>query len=120
MDMQHIAQRYIDTFNETDPQRRRALIAELWTPDGRYVDPNHALQGWDEIDEAIAHAQATFPNHVFKLGGNVDGHHETARFAWHFNAPGDPEPMMIGFDVIVVDDQRIRQVWGFLDKVPAA
>lgn len=119
MDMQHIAQRYIDSFNEKDPQRRRQLLAELWTPDGCYLDPNHSLQGWDELNEAIGEAQQHFPDYLFHLGGNVDSHHNTARFAWHFNAPGDPEPLIIGFDVIVVDNDRIRQVYGFLDKVPA-
>ena len=30
------------------------------------------------------------------------------------------EPLVIGFDVAVLDEGRIRQVHGFLDKVPVA
>ena len=34
-----IATRYLDTWNEIDPQRRRRRLAEGWTDDARYVDP---------------------------------------------------------------------------------
>ena len=30
---------YIDSWNETDPDRRRAIIARVWTEDASYVDP---------------------------------------------------------------------------------
>jgi hypothetical protein len=33
------AQRYIDTWNETDPSARRAAVDQLYTEDARYVDP---------------------------------------------------------------------------------
>jgi hypothetical protein len=29
------------------------------------------------------------------------------------------EPVAIGFDVAVLDDGRLREVYGFLDKVPS-
>jgi SnoaL-like domain len=116
MDMQHIVHRYIYTFNEKDAARRRLLLEDLWTEDGRYVDPNHSLQGWDELNEAIGEVHVNFPDHVFKVGGKIDAHHETARFIWHFNAPNQAEPLIIGFDVIAVENDRIRQVYGFVDK----
>src|SRR5262249_15304402 len=41
---------YIAMWNETDPERRRALIAETWTDDGSYVDPHADVDGADGID----------------------------------------------------------------------
>lgn len=117
---QTIVERYIASWNETDAERRRALIRELYTEDGGYTDPLVSVNGWEAIDATVAAAQGQFGGLVFSLAGPVDGHHDTARFAWHLGAPGAPEPVVIGFDVAVTADGRLRQVYGFLDKVPAA
>jgi hypothetical protein len=57
---------------------------------------------------------------VFTLNGPIDAHHDLARFAWHLGKPGSDEPIVIGFDVVATAQERIQQVFGFLDKVPAA
>jgi hypothetical protein len=56
---------------------------------------------------------------VFSLGGDVDAHHNQARFNWYATPPGDSEPAYIGFDVLVAADGRVQSVYGFLDKTPA-
>ena len=38
-DTTRIADHYIAVWNETDPVRRRALLAEGWTETATYVDP---------------------------------------------------------------------------------
>ena len=35
-------------------------------------------------------------------------------------AEGVPSPVAIGFDVVVVDTNRVSRVYGFLDKAPGA
>ncbi|MHB8577836.1 MAG: nuclear transport factor 2 family protein [Dehalococcoidia bacterium] len=118
--LEAIAQRYIASFNETDPVRRRSLIAELYATDGGYTDPNQDLKGPEQIEAFVSATQAHFPGWVFSLGGKVDAHHEQARFNWHATGPGETEPAYIGFDVLVTENDRVRQVYGFMDKVPAA
>ena len=49
----------------------------------------------------------------------LDAHHNQARFQWHATAPDGTEPAYIGFDVLVTDKGRVRNVYGFLDKVPS-
>ena len=44
-----LVDRYFDTWNETDPARRRELIAATWTTDAVYVDPLLAGNGHDGI-----------------------------------------------------------------------
>jgi hypothetical protein len=74
--------------------------------------------GWEAIDATIGAVQDMFPGHAFRLAGEVDAHHDTARFQWHLLPPGANEPLVVGFDVVALDDGRIRRVHGFLDKVP--
>jgi hypothetical protein len=116
----NIVDRYIQSWNETDPLRRRVLIEELYTEHAVYTDPMIQAKGWEAIDATIASVQTMFPNHVFRLGGPVDAHHDMARFHWHLDAQDGSEPLVIGFDVAALDQGRIRQVFGFLDKVPQA
>ena len=119
--MLQIVERYIDSWNAADPARRRELIDGLWATDGRYTDPLADVQGRDQIDATIGAVQQQFPGLVFRLGGPVDANHQQARFSWHLGAADGDEPLVIGFDVLVLDgDGLIRNVYGFLDKVPAA
>ena len=119
--MQEIIERYIAAWNETDPGRRRGLVDSLWAADGSYTDPLADARGREEIAGLIGAVQQQFPGLVFSLGGPVDGHHNQARFTWHLGPSDGGEPLVIGFDVAVLDaDGQIRSVHGFLDKVPAA
>ena len=56
-DFTKLAEQYIETWNETDPAARRALIGEIWAADGRYTDPLAEVTGRDQIDALIAAAQ---------------------------------------------------------------
>jgi hypothetical protein len=119
-DITNIVHRYIDSWNETDADRRRALIADLYTPDASYTDPLIAAKGREAIDQFVAAAQQQFAGLVFSLEGPIDAHHDQARFTWHLGAPGAAEPVVVGFDVAVMHNGRLREVYGFIDKAPAA
>jgi hypothetical protein len=118
--MQEIIDRYIAAWNETDAVKRGAMVASLWAADGSYTDPLADVHGPDAIAGLIGAAQQQFPGFVFTLGGPVDANHNQARFTWHLG-PYGAEPVVVGFDVIVLDGEgQIGSVHGFLDQVPAA
>jgi hypothetical protein len=118
-DFDELIHRYLAIWNEHDPARRRAEIDDLWTEDATYVDPLAVAEGRDAIDATIAAVQGQFPDFTFRLAGGVDAHHNLARFTWELG-PKDGEAVVVGFDVAVLtDDRRLRNVHGFLDKVPA-
>jgi hypothetical protein len=117
MSIEQTAKAYMEIWNQTDPAERRARIAELFTPDCSYTDPMAAVTGRDGLDGFIAAVQTQFAGVGFALGGRVDEHHDVARFTWHARV-GAGEPLAIGFDVIVLERGKIRQVIGFLDKAP--
>jgi hypothetical protein len=115
-----LVDRYIASFNETDPTRRRQLVEQLYTEDAAYVDPRAEVRGPAQIDAFLAAAQQQLPGFAFTLGGDVDAHHSQARFHWHATAPGADEPAVVGFDVLVAEDGKVRSVYGFIDKAPVA
>ncbi|TMR25210.1 nuclear transport factor 2 family protein [Actinomadura geliboluensis] len=118
-DVTELVQRYLAAWNETDAAARQAVLADVFAEDAVYTDPLASVQGRDGLDATIAAVQAQFRGLVFSLGGAVDAHHDIARFTWHLGPEGG-EPVVIGFDVAVIgEDGRIRQVLGFLDRVPA-
>jgi hypothetical protein len=109
---------YIDTWNEADPQRRRALVAQTWTEDGSYVDPLMTGTGTDGIDAMIAGAQQQFPGHRFELAGVPDAHHDRVRFTWHLKPVDGNDVVAIGHDFgVVAADGRLSSVTGFLEQV---
>ncbi|WP_406284192.1 nuclear transport factor 2 family protein [Embleya sp. NBC_00896] len=119
IDFTALAERYISTWNETDPAARRKLVEAVYTEDAAYVDPLVSAEGHDAIDATLGAVQGQFAGLVFTLGGPVDGHHDLARFTWNLGPVGE-EAIVVGFDVIhVAEDGRIARVSGFLDKVPA-
>lgn len=118
-DVQTLVTRYIETFNETDAGRRRELLGTLYAADCTYTDPHVDLRGAEQIDGFIEQTQERFPGLAFGLGGEIDAHHEQARFQWHAGPPDAPDTF-VGFDVIVTEDGRIRNVYGFTDAAPAA
>jgi hypothetical protein len=120
-DLQHLANRYIAVWNESNPTLRRQLIAEVFTSDATYTDPLAAVQGHDGIDQFVAAAQAQFAGLQFSLGTAVDSHHQQARFTWHLAPANAAEPVVIGFDVVVASESeaRLREVYGFIDKAPS-
>lgn len=116
--MNDMIARYLACWNETDPAARRTLIDEVWAVDAEYTDPLAQARGRAAIDATIGAVQQQFPGLVFSLAGPVDAHHQQARFTWGLGPEG-AEPLVIGFDVAVTDDDdKIRTVLGFLDKVP--
>jgi hypothetical protein len=117
--MNDIVTRYLDTWNATDESVLTELLAKHWSDDCVYVDPLADVQGREAVGATIQAVRAQFPGFVFTPVGSIDAHHQQARFQWGLGPAGE-EPVIIGFDVVVLDaDQRIRDVRGFLDKVPA-
>ncbi|PTR22967.1 SnoaL-like protein [Rhodococcus sp. OK519] len=119
-DFDAVIQRYLDTWNETDTDKRAALVEELWAADGRYVDPIGSAEGHAALTALIGAVQQQFDGMRFELAGDIDAHHDQARFTWALGPAGD-DPLVIGFDVLERDpDGKVRTVLGFLDKVPTA
>lgn len=116
--MSDIVDTYLATWNAEGAERAQ-LLADHWAEDVSYVDPLAEVSGRAELSALIDGVQAQFPGFVFSQVSDVDAHHQQMRFSWGLGPAGE-EPVVIGFDVVVLDSAgRISDVRGFLDKVPA-
>jgi hypothetical protein len=112
--------RYIAMWNETDAGRRRALIAQTWTEDARYIDPILQAEGQASIDAMVCGVHERFPGHRFRRTSEPDAHHDRVRFAWEL-APEDGPAVVKGVDfAVLAAGQRLQTVTGFFDQVASA
>lgn len=118
-DAQVIADRYIACWNERDGERRRALVDALWTEDATYADPLMRGEGRAGIGALIEGVQARFPEFRFAPKGRADGYGDRVRFSWSLGPAAGGDAVVEGTDFAVVSaDGRLRDVTGFLDRVP--
>jgi hypothetical protein len=119
MDMTDVAtliDGYIATWNEKDPERRLALVAETFTNDADYLDPLMQGAGQDGIDAMIAGVQQQYADYRFELAGAPDAHNDRVRFSWHLVGNGGGAPVATGYDFgTLAEDGRLRSVTGFLE-----
>ncbi|MBP2557514.1 hypothetical protein J2857_000265 [Neorhizobium galegae] len=113
------AERYLAIWNETDAIRRKAMIAETWAEDGLYVDPLMRGEGHERIGSLVEGVQARFPGFRFTLIGAADGYDDNLRFSWGLGPEGG-EALIKGTDFAILENGRLKSVYGFLDQVPAA
>lgn len=117
--MNDIVNAYLDTWNAPTIAAGKELLERHWSVDATYVDPLAEVSGRESIGAVITAVHEQFPGFVFSLASGPDTHHSQTRFQWGLGPAGE-EPIIVGFDVMTVDeDGRIRSVIGFLDKVPA-
>ena len=109
-----------EVFNERDPQHRRAAISRIYAPDVRWTDDEGVNVGHDALDAKAAQLQDGLGPLEFIADGPV---HQTTGFgflAWHLVAPGDHTPQVSGFDVAIIRDDVIAELYTVLTKTPAA
>ena len=109
---------YLNAWNETDPGARRAIVDKVWVPEGVYTDPLASVTGTEAIDQVLAGAQQQFAGMRFVRGDVFETHHNIARFTWELVPQSGGEAVVIGFDVVVVNDEKVTSVYGFIDKMP--
>jgi len=116
-DVNAVASRYIDLWNERTPSRRREILSQQWADDARYIDPLMSGDGRDGVDALIAGVQQRFPDFRFRLLGEADGYGDHVRFSWGLG-PDDVDSPIKGTDFVIVRDGRISSITGFLDRIP--
>jgi len=104
-----------EVFGESDDERRRAAIDELWAEDGILYVPPGMIVGRGAIDKFAGELRATHPNFVYTPHGTPQVLHDAGRLAWG-SGPRGEAPEYTGWDVITVRDGRISALYVFLDE----
>jgi hypothetical protein len=92
-DVNKIASRYIDLWNERTPSRRREILQQHWANDAKYIDPLMSGDGHDGVDALIAGVQQRFPDFRFHLIGEPNGFGDHLRFSWGLGPEGADSPI---------------------------
>ncbi|SHG46770.1 SnoaL-like domain-containing protein [Kaistia soli DSM 19436] len=112
-----LAERYIAVWNERDPGRRSALVAETFAEGATYGDPLAEVEGHAGIEGLVAAVQAQFPDFSFAPTGRVDAYGDRLRFSWTLGPLTGPA-VAGGTDFATMASGRFTSVVGFLDFAP--
>jgi hypothetical protein len=110
---------YVGVWNESDSERRRAMIRAIWSEDGRHVSPSADVCGYEQLDERVArtHQRWVATNgYAFGVREEPVRHHDVAKFRWEMTPDSGGEAESIGLDVIVLaEDGRARTIYQFIE-----
>jgi hypothetical protein len=104
----------LEVFNEHDPDRRRAAISRIYAADVHWTDDEGVTVGHAALDAKAADLQGKIGPLQFVAAGPV---HQTVGFgylAWHLVAENDPTPQVSGFDVAIIRDDVIAELYTVL------
>ena len=99
-----------DVFNQPDADRRAAAIAEVFSPDVVFVDPEQTVRGRDHLVAVVTGLLAQGPGFVFTHAGPLRGVGDLGMRPWRLGPPGG-EPVLGGPDGVTVADGRITRLW---------
>ena len=104
----------LEVFNDRDPERRRAAISRIYAADVHWTDDEGVTVGHAALDTKAAELQDKIGPLQFVTAGPV---HQTVGFgylAWHLVAENDTTPQVSGFDVAIIRDDVIAELYTVL------
>ncbi len=117
-DLERLIDKYFNSLNETNDQRRRRLIEEVWAENGKFASPVGAVAGYDAIDIQVQGFQKQFPDTEVRRTGKIDVLDDKyVRFNFEA-AQADGAAFTKGVDFGIVADGKLQLVVGFFDFAP--
>jgi hypothetical protein len=101
-------------FDERDPQRRAAAIAETYAADVEWTDDEGVAVGRDQLNAKAAELQEKLAGLHFVKAGPVRQTRGLGFLAWEVRSPDDVT-VAAGFDVAEIADGRIVRLWTVLN-----
>lgn len=119
-DVKQVVDRYVSIWNETDPGRRRELIAATRTEDGTCIDPLLSGDGHTGFDAMIQGGQDHYAKHPLKRTSVIDADGDRVRFERALVTGTIGATLAAGLDVgQLAQDGRFQSIAGFIDQAPA-
>ncbi|MGH6856413.1 MAG: hypothetical protein ACRECP_01910 [Methylocella sp.] len=115
--VEQLGELYTAVWNETDPQKRREMIADLWTAEGRHYVGAREVQGYEALEQRIigSHEKNVRDGgYQFKVT-TVRALQDAVTVDWDMVRPAGSEAVAAGRDVLIVDaDRRILTDYQFI------
>ena len=100
----------LGVFNERDAGRRAAMINTIYSPDVRWTDDEGSTVGREALDVKATALQSRTQGLVFTKAGPVYETRGLGYMAFEIGPPGG-EPVVCGFDVAVVRNELISELY---------
>lgn len=116
-DINELIDKYFKSLNETNGNRRRELIKQIWAEDGKFASPFAEVNGHEAIDAKIQETQKQLPEGtLIKRTSDIEFLHNNFRLS--FEAQKDGEAFIGGVDFGIVADGKLQLMVGFFDFAP--
>jgi hypothetical protein len=137
IDLKSFTDRYVGVWNEPDPERRRATVRTLWSPEGvhgvlapeemrqvasglGFEGPVLQARGYDELEVRVARAYERFvaPGaFVFRSCEDAGRLLDVVKFRWEMVARDGGDVAAVGLEILVLDAQgRIAGDYQFIER----
>jgi len=106
MDAQSLAERYVAVWNETDPDRRRRQIAQLWAPDGLHYVGEREARGYEALERRITGSHdknVRDGGYRFRAANDARAPRDIVTFDWEMLPSGRDEVVARGLEVLLLD-----------------
>jgi hypothetical protein len=112
---------YFAAWNESQPERRRALLESSVTPEVELVHPTWGRsQGIDALVADIDKYRSALPDTTVVLASGLDGHNGLVRYRWNI-VDQHGRQIMEGLDVVeLAGDGRVARILLFHGQLPEA
>ena len=110
--------KYFEVWNESDLDKRRIILKEIWFKHGEYIEPRAHLKGVDELADHIGKIQSGRPGLKIIGTSKMEVHHQIARFKWQL-VKGDKISLLDGLDIVFFTDdgKKIKKIIGFFGEL---
>ncbi|MGU3650280.1 nuclear transport factor 2 family protein [Mycolicibacterium sp. A43C] len=105
-------------FNERDPRARADAIATTYADDVRWTDDEGVVTGHAALNDKAAQLQAGLTGMHFAAAGPVRQTRGLGFLAWEVRRDEDDIAVMTGFDIALVAEDRITDLWTVLTGPP--
>jgi hypothetical protein len=107
-----------DVFNERDPLRRPTAAAHTYSDDVRWTDDQGVTTGRSALEAKAEVLQQNLGDLQFIAAGPTHQTLGMGYLAFHLVEPGGHTPLISGFDVAIVRDGRIAELYTVVTHQP--
>ena len=101
-------------FNQRDAERRLKAIADNYTEDVIWTDPEGTTHGHEALNDRAQKLLDGLPGFVFTAAGPIHVSRDLGHLAFNLGAPEQP-PAVSGYDVALVRDGRIAVLYTLMN-----
>ena len=105
-----LAQKHFKAINETDIQKRKALLEEVYGPKVHFASPRGIVDGRAELEKLFDEIHKKSPGAIFQDVGEIEAHHDIVRVHWAMIDSGVSNGLT-GDDFLKIKNGKVSEVY---------